>query len=341
MPREAKQTYPYDIHNMAPTRIADILVPDVWIPYMREQTAEKSALFQSGIVRTSDELTGLAQGGGSTINMPFFQDLSGNSEVLSDTSPLSVNKITTGKDIAAKHYRGKAWGSNDLAQALSGADPLAAIASLVGAWWARDMQTTLISTLKGVFAATTMSTTHVHNIAIEDGSAATDANKITAENTIDAFDKLGDEISALEAIAMHSRLYNSLLKQNLIEFVQFSEQGQRISTYLGRTVLVDDGMPRVAGTTSGYKYTSYLFGADSVAFGEGNPNVPVETDRDSLQGDDYLVNRREFILHPVGVKWQGTPAGTSPTNTELSTGTNWARVYQPKNVKVVALVTNG
>jgi hypothetical protein len=78
-----------------------------------------------------------------------------------------------------------------------------------------------------------------------------------------------------------------------------------------------------------------------VAFGEGNPKTPVETDRDSLQGEDYLINRRHFILHPVGVKWQGNAAGTSPTNTELSTGTNWARVYEPKNVKVVALVTNG
>ncbi|MEP0873608.1 phage major capsid protein [Trichocoleus desertorum AS-A10] len=308
---------------------------------MQERSREKSALFQSGIIRTSDELTSLAQGGGSTINMPFFQDLSGDSEILSDTNPLSVNKITTGKDIAVKHYRGKAWGSNDLAQALSGTDPMAAIADLVGGWWVRDMQKMLISTLKGVFAAATMSTTHVHNIAIEDGNAATDTNKITAETTIDAFDKLGDEIGALEAIAMHSRLYNSLLKQNLIEFVQFSEQGQRISTYLGRTVIVDDGMPRVAGSTSGYKYTSYLFGTGSLAFGEGNPNVPVETDRDSLQGDDYLVNRREFILHPVGVKWKGTASGTSPTNTELAVGTNWERVYSEKNCKIVALTSNG
>jgi hypothetical protein len=308
---------------------------------MQEQTADKSALFQSGIIRTSDELTSLAQGGGSTVNMPFFQDLNGDSEVLSDTSPLTVNKITTGKDVAVKHYRGKVWGANDLAQALSGADPMAAIAGLVGAWWARDMQKTLISTLKGMFAATTMATTHVHNIAIEDGVAATSANKITAETTIDAFDKLGDETNALNAIAMHSKLYNSLLKQNLIEFIQFSEQGQQISQYLGRTVIIDDNMPRVAGSTSGYKYTSYLFGAGSVAFGEGNPNVPVETDRDSLQGDDYLVNRREFILHPVGVKWKGTAAGASPTNTELATGTNWERVYEVKNCRVISLVTNG
>nr|WP_290224171.1 major capsid protein [Trichocoleus desertorum] len=326
---------------MAPTRIADILVPEIWTPFMQEQSREKSALFQSGIIRTSDELTDLAEGGGNTVNMPFFQDLNGDSEVLSDTSPLTVNKITSGKDVAVKHYRGKVWGSNDLAQALSGADPMAAIADLVAGWWGRDMQKTLISTLKGMFAATSMATTHVHSIAIEDGNAATSANKITAESTIDAFDKLGDETNALNAIAMHSKLYNSLLKQNLIEFVQFSEQGQQITQYLGRTVIIDDNMPRVAGTTSGFKYTSYLFGAGSVAFGEGDPKTPVETDRDSLQGEDYLVNRRHFILHPVGVKWQGNVTGASPTNAELSTGTNWARVYEPKNVKVVALVTNG
>ncbi|MBD2095893.1 hypothetical protein H6F90_12120 [Trichocoleus sp. FACHB-591] len=114
---------------MASTKIADILVPEIWTPFMEERTREKSALFQSGIIRTSDELTNLAQGGGNTVNMPFFQDLNGDSEVLSDTNPLTVNKITTGKDVAVKHYRGKVWGSNDLAQALSGADPMAAIAA--------------------------------------------------------------------------------------------------------------------------------------------------------------------------------------------------------------------
>jgi len=48
------------------------------------------------------------------------------------------------------------------------------------------------------------------------------------------------------------------------------------------------------------------------------------------------VNRRRFVLHPRGVKWVGSPAGSSATNAELATGTNWVRVYEPKNVRIVA-----
>lgn len=326
---------------MPAVKLSDILVPDVWVPYMIEQTAAKSALFQSGIITQTEQLDELARGPASVVNMPFFQDLTGDSEALSDLSPLSVNKISTGKDVAVKHFEGKAWGANDLAASLSGADPMAAIGDLVANWWARTMQRRLIATLRGVFAAASMATSHVHNISIEAGNSATAANLISAEATIDAFAKLGDEIDALSAIGMHSVIYNRLLKQDLIQFEAVSEQGRPIRTYLGKRVIVDDSMPTIAGTTNGFKYTTYLFGEGAIGYGEGNPETPVETDRDSLQGEDYLINRRHFILHPGGVKWKGTPAGLSPTFTELQTGTNWERVYEAKNVKIVALITNG
>ena len=326
---------------MAVTKIADILIPEIWVPYMTQMTKEKSALFQSGIVTQNPEIDALATGGGITANMPFFLDLTGESDVLSETTPLGTNKITTGKDVCVKHLRGKAWGSSDLAQALSGADPLAAIGDLVANWWARDFQKTLIASLKGVFASASMSATHVLDVSIQDGNAATAANKMTAESTIDAFALLGDETKALTAIAMHSRVYHNLLKANLIQFEKLSEQGEAIEMYLGRQVIIDDGLPRVAGTTSGFKYTSYLLGAGVIGYGEGAPRVPVESDREILQGEEILVNRRHFIIHPGGVKWVGTAAGAAPTNVELAVGTNWQRVYEVKNTPMVALITNG
>ncbi len=326
---------------MPVTKIADILIPEIWLPYMQQQTKEKSALFNSGIITQSPEIDDLAAGGGITANMPFFLDLTGSSEVLSDTTPLGTNKITAGKDVCVKHLRGQAWGSNDLAGALSGADPLAAIASLVGTWWARDFQKVLLASLKGVFAAASMSATHALDVSIADGNAATAANKMTAETTIDAFALLGDETKALTAIAMHSRVYHNLLKANLIQFEKLSEQGMPIELYQGRMIIVDDSLPRVAGSTSGFKYTSYLLGAGVIGFGEGSAKVPVETDRDILQGEEILVNRRHFVIHPSGVKWKGTAAGAAPTNVELAVGTNWERVYEVKNTPMVALITNG
>lgn len=328
---------------MPKVRISDVIVPEVFQPYVIEKTAEKSVLWQSGLIEQNEEVNRLAGGGGTTVNMPFFQDLSGNSEVLSDSAALSVNGISTSKDVAVINYRGKAWGANDLAKAKSGDDPMAAIGDLVATWWARDMQATLIALLKGAFASTTMTSEHVLNLSIADGNNAAAGNLISSDATINALKKLGDALDAISAIAMHSDIYYALLKQDVIEFEQPSEQGMVIQRYKGRAVIVDDGLPKVAGGTSGFIYSTYLFGNGAIAYGEGEmaADEAVETDRDILAGDDYLTNRRHFIIHPQGVKWVGTATGASPSNAEFATGANWSRVYQKKNVHLIELKTNG
>ena len=131
------------------TKIEDVIVPEVFNKYVIERTAELSALYQSGIVSHNPELDALASAGGKLINMPFWADLTGEDEVLSDTNPLETDKITANQDQAVLLMRGKAWKANDLAKALSGDDPMRAIGDLVAAYWARRQQVTLLSILKG------------------------------------------------------------------------------------------------------------------------------------------------------------------------------------------------
>lgn len=309
------------------TKISDVIVPEVFNKYVIERTAELSALYQSGIVVKDPELDALAAAGGKLINMPFWQDLSGDDEVLSDTASLETNKITASQDIAALLMRGKAWKVNDLSKALSGDDPMRAIGDLVAAYWARRQQATLLSVLKGVFGAA--STKMVDNSL--DISALTGNNAaFTGETFLDASYKLGDAEEKLTAIGVHSLVYANLRKQNLIEFSLDSEN-KPIPMYMGKRVIVDDGMP-----VTGDIYTSYIFGAGAIGLGNGSAPVPTETDRDALAGDDILVNRQHFLLHPRGVKFTSkSVAGSSPTNTELATGTNWERVYENKNVRIV------
>jgi len=133
------------------TIINDVIVPEVFNPYVIQRTAELSAFYQSGIIARNNELDRLASSGGKLINMPFWEDLSGDDEVLSDTGALTVGKIESEQDVAALLTRGRAWSVNDLAKALSGDDPMAAIGDLVAAYWARRFQVTLIKTLDGVF----------------------------------------------------------------------------------------------------------------------------------------------------------------------------------------------
>ena len=326
---------------MATTKIADIIIPEVFAPYVIERTAELSNLIQSGIVTIDKEIDNLAKGGGKLIHLPFFKDLTGDDEVLSDSQALTPGKISTGKDVTHLLLRGKAWGVNDLAKALSGDDPMGAIGDLVAQYWARQEQKTLISALNGVFAAASMSAL-VLNVANSDVTAD-GAVLLTAENFIDAQGLLGDAQEKLKAIAVHSTVYNNWRKAGLIEFIPdpVNPTAVSIPTFLGKRVIVDDGLP-VANVTGGKTYTSYLFGEGAVARGEGNAPVPVETDRDSLAGEDYLIHRRHFILHPRGIKFTATSvAGEAPTNAELATGNNWERVYEVKNIRIVKIITNG
>jgi len=326
---------------MASTKIADIIIPEVFAPYVVEKTAEVSNLIQSGIVIPDAEMNALASGGGKLINMPFFKDLTGDDEVLTDSSALTVNNISTGQDIAHLLMRGKAWGVNDLAKALSGADPMGEIAGLVANYWARQEQKVLINALNGVFASASMSGLML-DIASED--ANTSGKLLDASAFIDAQGLLGDAQDKLTAVVVHSTVYNNWRKANLIDFLPASSNNDavQIPYFLGKRVIVDDGVPVVAGATSGYKYTTYLFGEGAVARGEGGAPVPVETDRDSLAGEDILIHRRHFILHPRGIKFTASSvAGASPTNAELALGANWERVYDVKNIRIVKVVTNG
>lgn len=311
---------------MAKTKISDVIVPEVFNPYVVQRTMELSALYNSGIVANNPELDRLATSGGTTINMPYWEDLNGDDEVLSDSGALTPAKITANQDVAVLLMRGKAWSANDLAKALSGDDPMAAIGDLVAEYWARRMQTTLIKTLDGAFAGTNMTN------KVLDISSLSSGNTINGETFLDALQLMGDAKDKLTGVIMHSATETQLRKNNLIQ-TELDSNNKPISLFMEKRVIIDDSCPISSGA-----YTTYLFGEGAIGLGNGAAPVPTETDRDSLAGDDILINRNHYILHPRGVKWKGTAAGASPTNEELATGTNWEKVYEDKAIRMVKFV---
>lgn len=317
---------------MAVTKVTDVIVPEIFSPYVIRRSAELSRLIQSGIYTTSTDLDNLISGGGRTITMPKWNDLTGDDEVISEAASLTPSKVSAAGEVAVALYRGKAWGATELSGCLAGADPMEAIGTLVAEYWNRKEQKALISTLEGAFAASNMS-----GLVSGDGTTG-----ISAEAILDAKQLLGDAADRLTALAVHSAVFTQLQKLNLIKYIPNSRGEVNIPTYLGYQLIVDDGLPVVAATQSApAKYTSYLFAAGSVARGIGNPPTltQTETDRDSLASTDYLINRRAYVLHPIGMKWLGASvAGETPTNAELATGTNWTRVADIKQMGMVKLV---
>lgn len=315
------------------TRLADVIQPEVFTGYVIKRTMELSALLQSGIVSNDTEMDTLASGPHTLVHMPHFVDLSGESDIMEDDGFIKPDKIGTSKDVARKQARTKAWGANGLSALLSGADPMNAIGDLVATWWSRDTQRTLLAELAGVFASDSM-TAKVLNISGLTGDAAT----INASTFVDANQLMGDAKDLLTAVAMHSAVEAYLAKQQLIEYEETKDKAQRIPYFMGKRVIVDDGLPF---DTTAKVATAYLFGTGAFSLGNGtHPRITrTELVREGMSssGEDYLVNRRVFILHPRGVKWtEEDVEGIFPTNAELADAENWKRVVEEKALPMSA-----
>lgn len=312
--------------------LSQVIVPELFNPYVINRTKEKSAFFQSGIVASNAKYDALASQTAPTVNMPFFEDLNGDSEAVVEGQDLTPAKLGSQNDVAAIFRRAKMWYASDLDAALSGLDPMKAVGERVASFWARDMQHELIQILAGVFGAATMKD-NILDISALEGAAA----NWTANAFIDAEEKLGDAKTDLTAVVMHSATEAYLKKQNLIQTVQPSSD-VAFGLYQGKRVIVDDGCPVSAGV-----YTTYLFGDGAIAYGNGSPVgfVPTEIDRDKKKGSgvDYLINRRTSILHPIGVAWTGASVANTvsgPTRAEFAKAANWKRVYETKQIRIVA-----
>ena len=143
---------------------SDVVIPEVFTPYVIEASTQLDAFLQSGVVQPMAELNA-SEDGGDFIKVPFWSaNLSGDFEVLSDSSSLTPGKITTGQQIGVVLHRGRAWESRDLAALAAGADPMAAIGQKVAAYVANQRQKDLLSALSGCFGsinANAVSYTHL------------------------------------------------------------------------------------------------------------------------------------------------------------------------------------
>lgn len=339
---------------MAETRLSDLIEPAKFTSYVQNRTKELSALYQSGVIGYDERVAQAAAGGGATINMPFWNDLTGNESNIGSDDPTDEavpQKIDASQDVAVMHYRNNAWSSMDLSAVIAGDDPMQRIGDRVATYWTRDMQRTLIATLNGVIADNEANDSgdFVHNIATDAATTPTDDELFGPKAVVQGALTMGDASEDLVALAMHSVPYARLQELDLIEYrntaLAGSKNSLRIPYYLDKRVVVDDGCPAIAGTNR-ITYTSYLFGPGAVAQADSMPRTPHAVEREERKGGgegmETLHSRKHFVLHPRGVKFvSGAVAGKSPTNAELSSALNWDRVYERKLVRFAAIKTNG
>lgn len=341
------------------TLISDVVVPEVFTPYVQQITEEKSRMIASGAVVRDAQIDNLLAGGGLTFEVPSFKDLDNDDDNVStdvaddDYTGGSANsapkKTGTSQESAVRLSRNQSWSSSDLTAALAGADPMDSIAQRVGNYWSRRYQAIFVATMKGVFAdndAAPSGSEHVQGDLTNDisgGSYSAGVTDFTAEAFLDAAVTMGDSMEDLGLVMVHSIVYNRMQKNNLIDFIPDATGQIQIPTFLGRMVIVDDGMPAASGV-----YDTWLFGSGALRLGIGSPKVPTETQRKPDAGNgggqEVLYNRTELALHPVGHKYAGSAPNGGPSNAattnNLAGAGSWERVFpERKQIKIARLIT--
>lgn len=338
------------------TQLSDVIVAPIFSQYVQNLSAQKSALLTSGALVVDQQANSYLAGEGTTFTMRSMKDLDQDDENTStDQAPgvgdSSPKKIGSLQEKAIRLSRNQSWSSMDLVSDLISADPMDAIAQRVSDYWVKRQQAAFVATMKGVFAmnaaAPVNGSTHTANDMTNNISGAAFTNGVTnfsASAFVDAAVTMGDNMDDLTLICVHSIVYARMLKNNLIEFIQPSEVSPRIPTFMGRVVVVDDGMPATAGV-----FESWLFGAGTVKFGSASPKVPTEVERKPGAGNgsgaEILYNRVEWLFHPSGHSFVGNPsAAGGPTNAatsgNLAAATSWIRTFpERKQIKIARLIT--
>lgn len=339
---------------MATVRISDAVIPEVYNSYESDASPEKSTFFESGIVVQTPQLNNTFNDPALMATTPFWKDIDQTIEPNygSDDPDVSItpNKIGSGSFAIRKAFLNQSFQAADLVTELAGSNPMQHIKNRFGTYWTRQWQRRAIATAVGILNANVAqdSGDMVKNVAIADGNAATSANLFNRASFIDACFTMGDRGEEIMAIAVHSVVYKRMLNNEDIDFIPDSKGTLSIPTYLGRRVIVDDMMPVVAGGTSGFIYTSILFGRAAFGYGTAKPAVPMAIVRDEKAangaGVEMIIERNNWIIHPFGFSWTETTVAApaiSPTNANLSLAANWDRKTDRKNIPLAFLKTNG
>ena len=338
---------------MATVQLADVYVPLTFNRRMQEAQIEQNAFLASGIAAADPVLAQQFANGGTTAELPQYNGISITEPNIGTDNPATLatpGNISSKKQIARSASRNYHWSTMDLARELAIEDPMGAITSRVGAFWATDDEKRIINSSVGILA---------DNIANDSSDmlediysdvvvgSLTDANRISADAILNALQTLGDKKSLITVIAMHSVLHTKLQKLQLLVDNVNPTTGELVSqTYLGKRVVVDDSLPVTAGTNSP-KYTVALYGAGLFSFAPAPVLTPSELDRNPLagngSGETILSTRTNTVFHPngfqcIGSGWAKSAAGTYA---ELAAAATWDRVVERKNVPLAFITCNG
>lgn len=342
---------------MAPVRLSDAFIPDIYSSYSSVNNPETSLFYESGIVQRNEMLDAIAKGGGKLATVPFWLDIDptiepnySNDDPADEATP---NKIGSNTMTARKAWLNQGFADMDIVQELAGSSPMEHIRNRFGTYWLRQWQRRLVATTLGVLNDNVASNS---GDMVVDISAATGAAAVfNADAFVDAGYTMGQWVSNLGVIYVHSDIMKVMVKNDDIVYIPDSAGNLVIPTYKGLRVIMETNPMLVK---SPGVYISVMFGSGAIgwggaeghafAMGEGLPRVPFEVTRSPRAGNgggmEEIWERHTWLLHPFGYRWvevEGAGAITefSPTLVNLQEATRWERVVSRQQVPLAFIIS--
>lgn len=316
-----------------------------------------TAMFESGAVAANSELATLIANGSDFYTLPFYKVIGGTPENYDGKTDITISDPGASAQSGIVYGRAHGWKEQDfIVDYNSGADPMQQVVSQVAKYWQKQRQGIMLKILNAVFSVSASGdfegwANHTTDIS-STSTTVGEANKMGATTIGDAIQKaVGDNQDAFQLVFMHSKVATNLAGLKLLDYLKYTdangiERPLRIGTVNGMTVVVDDGCPSTAASSStAATYTTYVLGLGALQYAQAPVKNASEIHRESLAGGGYdaLITRVRETIHPNGFSFTKPSSGytASPTDAQISSAANWSIVADPKTIALAKIVTNG
>lgn len=327
---------------------------EVFTDMMQESDFWKNEILASGIVQQDASIMSAIGSEGNVATIPMWKPLNIhdggmgalNNDGLTDNTPV---EISGDKQTCMLIQRMKAFKAKDFTAELTGANPLDNIKSKIQNYYTQVWENELMNIAQAVLGVTALAD-HVTDLSVTEGTVA-DKNMIDATTLIDAEQAaLGDMAGGLGLIVMHSRVYANYKKMGLVEFDKYTvgnviQQEVTLPRIGGKLVKVTDYYTVDTTTPSFPVYKTFLFGEGAFKSCDKNNyknQYTTNYDPETAAGTDKFYTKQGKVLHPNGLSLAvDNISKESPTFAELGNKANWSLKFNPKNVKMGVIKSNG
>lgn len=327
---------------------------EVFAGMMREEDFWRNEILASGVVRQDSTIMNLIGSHGNVATIPIYKPLNAyadgmealNNDGMTDNTPV---EISGDKQTCMLIQRMKAFKAKDFTKELTGADPLGLIKSSISNFYTQIWEKELMNIANAVLGVSELSD-HVTDLSVTTGTVA-DANIIDATTMIDAEQAaLGDMAGGLGLVIMHSKIFARYKKLGLVEYGKYTignilRQDIELPTINGKIPFVTDYYTVDTSVTGFPVYRTYLFGEGAFLSADKTnyeKQYTTNYDPETSAGVDMFYTKQGRVLHPNGMSLAvDNIAKESPTFAELGTTANWSLKFNPKNVKMGLIKSNG